>query len=238
MIDADTMATWQRLCDESTHAERFVAGQPTNADRFIEAAYDAMPLLLAEVARLRDDNANLERGVRGLTEVACTRMSADTYHRLTSDLAAANVALDAALQLDIGNEKLIDVMMRRYGREATQWRANHAQRKDERDAALADLAAARAERDEEIAARHAPEHHWECLQHTEMLEEERDAARAELATVKTRNVRLEALAARHDLKLREPGCQCTWEEGDSNCQVHPTCNGCGVIICECPKATP
>lgn len=33
--------------------------------------------------------------------------------------------------------------------------------------------------------------------------------------------RWEALGERHDLKLREPGCKCDQEEGDSTCPVHP-----------------
>ncbi len=152
---------------------------------FIAAARDALPRLLAEVTRLRDLACTSD-------EVGDFQAMRHAYRQLTSDLAAANVALDAALQLDIGNEKLIDVMMRRYGREATQWRANHAQRKDERDAALADLAAARAERDEAVEARseglRALEIYREAcstwLATKQALESERDAARAELATVK------------------------------------------------------
>jgi hypothetical protein len=34
--------------------------------------------------------------------------------------------------------------------------------------------------------------------------------------------RWKRLAERHDLKLREPGCKCDKEEGDSVCPVHPT----------------
>lgn len=35
---------------------------------------------------------------------------------------------------------------------------------------------------------------------------------------------------------RAPGCRCTWEYGDSECPVHPTCSRCGVVQvdCECP----
>ena len=29
---------------------------------------------------------------------------------------------------------------------------------------------------------------------------------------------------------RQPGCQCTWEEGDSACPVHPTCWACGAVL--------
>ena len=32
---------------------------------------------------------------------------------------------------------------------------------------------------------------------------------------------------------RIPGCLCTHEEGDSACPVHPTCDGCGCVVCEC-----
>lgn len=37
---------------------------------------------------------------------------------------------------------------------------------------------------------------------------------------------------------RPAGCLCTWEEGDSDCPVHPTCEECGLPtkpenMCEC-----
>ena len=32
---------------------------------------------------------------------------------------------------------------------------------------------------------------------------------------------------------RPAGCLCTWEFGDSECPVHPTCPGCGCVVCEC-----
>lgn len=65
------------------------------------------------------------------------------YERVVGQRDAAVIAhaqhreaLDAALQMQTGNERLIDVMRRRYGRECEQWRANHDQRKAERDAAV------------------------------------------------------------------------------------------------------
>lgn len=36
-----------------------------------------------------------------------------------------------------------------------------------------------------------------------------------------------------DVMPRPPGCLCTWEEGDSECPVHPTCPECGCVFCEC-----
>jgi hypothetical protein len=39
---------------------------------------------------------------------------------------------------------------------------------------------------------------------------------------------------------RPKGCLCTWEEGDSDCPVHPTCEECGLPtkpenMCECDR---
>lgn len=31
------------------------------------------------------------------------------------------------------------------------------------------------------------------------------------------------------------GCVCTYEHGDSLCPVHPTCENCGCVTCECTK---
>lgn len=36
---------------------------------------------------------------------------------------------------------------------------------------------------------------------------------------------------------RIPGCMCTHEEGDSLCPVHPTCEECGCVECECEPKT-
>lgn len=46
-----------------------------------------------------------------------------------------------------------------------------------------------------------------------------------------------------DMEKRPRGCLCTWEQGDSACPVHPTCEECGLPTaplnqCECPKAEP
>ena len=43
-----------------------------------------------------------------------------------------------------------------------------------------------------------------------------------------------------DTEPRPPGCVCTWEFGDSECPVHPTCPECGlptapVNQCECAR---
>lgn len=65
---------------------------------------------------------------------------ADDYERVLT-------ALDAALNGQIGDERLIDVMQRRYGREVRQWQANHDERKQERDAARAERDAARVDVD-------------------------------------------------------------------------------------------
>lgn len=64
---------------------------------------------------------------------------------LLAEIGELEKALDAALQKDIGNEKLINVMRRRYGREARQWEANHEQRKQERDTLSAENERLRAE---------------------------------------------------------------------------------------------
>jgi hypothetical protein len=40
-----------------------------------------------------------------------------------------------------------------------------------------------------------------------------------------------------DTYVRPVGCLCTWEEGDSACPAHPTCPGCGCVVCECPSPT-
>ncbi len=56
--------------------------------------------LAREIEQLRAANANLERGVRGLTEIACTRMSADTYYNLTADLDQLRAQLD-----DVKNDR-------------------------------------------------------------------------------------------------------------------------------------
>lgn len=38
---------------------------------------------------------------------------------------------------------------------------------------------------------------------------------------------------------RPSGCRCQWEQGDSECAVHPTCGECGCVVCECePKGLP
>lgn len=39
-----------------------------------------------------------------------------------------------------------------------------------------------------------------------------------------------------DSMPRPPGCLCTWEEGDSECPVHPTCAECGCVECECDES--
>jgi hypothetical protein len=36
-----------------------------------------------------------------------------------------------------------------------------------------------------------------------------------------------------DTEPRPVGCLCTWEFGDSECPVHPTCPECGCVECEC-----
>lgn len=68
---------------------------------------------------------DLEQKVKDLTE--CCHGMLD----LIDELWVGNEAFEAALEGNVGNEKLIDVMKRRYGREAGQWKANHAQRKQE-----------------------------------------------------------------------------------------------------------
>jgi hypothetical protein len=36
-----------------------------------------------------------------------------------------------------------------------------------------------------------------------------------------------------DTEPRPAGCLCTWEFGDTECPVHPTCPECGCSECEC-----
>jgi hypothetical protein len=32
------------------------------------------------------------------------------------------------------------------------------------------------------------------------------------------------------IELLEPRCSCQWEIGDSQCERHPTCDNCGVVV--------
>ena len=65
------------------------------------------------------------------------------------------------------------------------------------------------------------------------LLDEVTALRAEHDRLRSLVDRWEALGKRHDIGLREAECVCTWEQGDSKCPAHPTCDECGCVVCEC-----
>ena len=62
-----------------------------------------------------------------------------------------------------------------------------------------------------------------------------DSLRAEHDRLRSLVDRWEALGKRHDIGLREAECVCTWEQGDSQCPAHPTCDECGCVECECAE---
>lgn len=58
------------------------------------------------------------------------------------------------------------------------------------------------------------------------VERERDAAVRERDEADRLVARWEKLGERHDLMLREPGCQCQYEIGDSPCPIVEHCSYC------------
>lgn len=72
-----------------------------------------------------------------MTDPSIFAMVCEQRDNLAEKLAKTEGALEDALKASIAGSptqvRLIDLMRARYGRETEQWKANHAQRKQERD---------------------------------------------------------------------------------------------------------
>jgi hypothetical protein len=97
----------------------------------------------ANVADMQSEIVALRAEVQAYRELPLVtpeahRLACDARDRALAELASVTKERDALVAKRLDTGTLADVMRARYGREARQWEANHAERKKERDEAIAE----------------------------------------------------------------------------------------------------